>query len=77
MDRFQFSSRFRKFLLPLLLTFPLFLVAQSGSANELDDLLEMPLSELLEMEVTSVSRREQNLLSASAAIYVITDEDLR
>ncbi|MEH6626708.1 MAG: TonB-dependent receptor [Motiliproteus sp.] len=43
----------------------------------MDHLLDLPLLELLDMEVTSVSRREQNLLTAPAAIHVVTNDDLR
>ncbi len=41
------------------------------------DLSELSLEELMEIEVTSVSRREEPLFEAAAAIYVLTAEDLR
>ena len=41
------------------------------------DLTEIGLEKLMDMEVTSVSKKEQKLLQAPAAIYVITAEDIR
>ncbi|HLF93010.1 MAG TPA: TonB-dependent receptor [Planctomycetota bacterium] len=41
------------------------------------DLTEMSLEDLLKIEVTSVSKREQQLIDAPAAITVIRGEDLR
>ncbi len=41
------------------------------------DLTEMSLEDLLKIEVTSVSKREQRLIDAPAAIAVIRGEDLR
>lgn len=39
--------------------------------------LDLSLQELLEIEVTSVSRQAESLSSAAAAIYVITGEEIR
>lgn len=41
------------------------------------DLTTMTLEELLNTKVTSVSKREEKLFQAAAAIYVITQEDIR
>ncbi len=41
------------------------------------DLTEMSLDELANLEVTSVSKKEQKLSEAAAAIFVITQEDIR
>jgi iron complex outermembrane receptor protein len=41
------------------------------------DLAEFSLEELLQLEVTSVSKREQKLSEAAAAVFVITPEDIR
>lgn len=41
------------------------------------DLAELSLEQLLEIEVTSVSRREQKLSRTPAALYVITQEEIR
>jgi iron complex outermembrane recepter protein len=42
-----------------------------------DDLMEMDLGDLLDMEVTSVSKKAEPLFKASSAIYVITAEDMK
>jgi iron complex outermembrane receptor protein len=54
------------------------LISMSGvlHANELDPALDMDLSSLLDLEVTSVSKAAEPLSQAAAAIYVITQEQL-
>jgi hypothetical protein len=42
-----------------------------------DDLTDLSLEELMDLEVTSVSKKKESLRNAPAAIYVITQEDLR
>src|SRR5712691_7291762 len=62
--------------------FPLFatvllLTTLPASAQEQKnpvDLTQMNLEDLMQLEVTSVSKKEQPLLEAPAAIYVITQE---
>lgn len=46
--------------------------AQSGVSLE-----QATLEELMNMEVTSASKREQGLFSTAAAVYVLTGEDIR
>jgi iron complex outermembrane receptor protein len=41
------------------------------------DLSEASLEDLMNIEVTTVSKREQKLLQAPAAVFVITHEDIR
>jgi len=41
------------------------------------DLTDQSLDELANIQVTSVSRKEQKLFRAAAAVYVITQEDIR
>lgn len=41
------------------------------------DLTELSLEDLLNIEVTSVARREQKLSQSASAVYVITQEDIR
>jgi iron complex outermembrane receptor protein len=41
------------------------------------DLTEMSIEDLLNIEVTSVARREQKLSQSASAVYVITHEDIR
>ncbi len=55
--------------------FPLSLTAAEKTFTE--DLFSMSFEELMAQKVTSVSRTEEELFSAPAAIYVITQEDIR
>jgi iron complex outermembrane receptor protein len=41
------------------------------------DLMELSLEELVDIEVTSVSKRTQKLSESAAAVFVITQEDLK
>ncbi|MCU7946566.1 MAG: TonB-dependent receptor [Candidatus Thiodiazotropha sp. (ex Cardiolucina cf. quadrata)] len=66
----------------LLLSVLLFtnLQATAGTTNEseeLNRLKHLSLDDLLEVTVTSVSRKAQTLSDAASAIYVITQEDIR
>ncbi len=45
--------------------------------DELDFLAEMSLEELLDVEVTSVSKKAEKRSDAAAAIFVITNDDIR
>src|SRR5690242_18489492 len=40
------------------------------------DLSQVPLEDLMNIQVTSVSKKEQRLSEAAAAIFVITQEDI-
>jgi len=51
--------------------------AAAADASPDDDLTQMSIEALMGMEVTSVSKREEKLSDAAAAIYVITNEDIR
>ncbi len=47
-------------------------------ADELvEEYLDLPLEDLLSMEVTSVAKKKQRLNEVAAAIFVITQEDIR
>src|SRR5688500_5214629 len=48
-----------------------------ADADPLTELKRMSVDELLNVEVTSVSRREEGLRNAAAAVAVITRDDLR
>jgi len=45
--------------------------------SDIDKLLDTPIADLTNMEVTSVSKRAEKASEAAAAIYVITQEDIR
>jgi len=47
------------------------------AADTVGDLTEMSLESLMEVEVTSVARKEQSLFESAAAIHVISREDIR
>ncbi len=47
------------------------------AGESIDDYLDLPLEDLLSMEVTSVSKKKENISEAAAAIFVITQEDIR
>jgi iron complex outermembrane receptor protein len=55
----------------------LILVLISGSAMADDDIAEMSLEDLMNVTVTSASKREENRVDAAAAITVLTNEDIR
>lgn len=48
--------------------------AQAESGNEY---LDMDITQLMTITVTSVAKKEQHLLDAAAAVFVITQEDIR
>src|SRR4051812_45077040 len=48
-----------------------------GSSTNRLDVMEMDLEQLMKMPVTSVSRKSEPLSDAAAAIFVITQEDIR
>ena len=54
---------------------PLLTAADTEPARE-DDLFDLTLNELLEITVTSVSKRPEPLSTAAAAVFVITSEDI-
>lgn len=51
--------------------------AEQAGEVELSDLGKFDLETLLDIEVTSVSKKEERLSQTAAAIYVITQEDIR
>jgi len=55
------------------LLFPIFLFA----SDNLDDLLSLSLEELMEVEVTTVSKKETNAFNSSSSVYIITQEQIR
>lgn len=48
-----------------------------GDEHQLDDLKALSFEELLDLQVTSVSKREQKRSNAAAAITVLTGEEIR
>jgi len=63
------------FVALLMLAFPAGLVAQAKVSS--DDLPFLSLEDLMNIEITSVSRKKQRLGDVAASVYVITQEDIR
>jgi len=51
--------------------------ARADSPPATNDIFEMPIDALLKVVITSVSKRPESLFGAPAAIYRVTDEDLK
>ncbi|HYF36396.1 MAG TPA: TonB-dependent receptor [Prosthecobacter sp.] len=51
--------------------------AQEPHDSEVEKLKQLPIEQLIDIEITSVSRRPEPLLKAASAIDVITHEDIR
>ncbi len=51
--------------------------AATSFSSETEDLIGLSLEELLQVTVTSVSRKPQSLSTAAAAIFVVTQDDIR
>ena len=51
--------------------------AWAGSEKNANQYLDMDLSQLMQVTITSVAKKPQALADAAAAIYVITQEDIR
>jgi iron complex outermembrane receptor protein len=61
----------------LLLVALVFVFVASAPAQNLPDVTAMSVEDLMNVQVTSVSKRSQKLADAAAAIFVITQEDIR
>ena len=59
------------------MTIAIGLACEPAVADETEDLLDLSLQELMQIEITSVSKKSQKLSNAAAAIYVITAEDIK
>jgi len=53
------------------------LLARQQDANQSEDLFEMPIEKLMDIEITTASKKEEKLFKTAAAAYVITSEDIR
>jgi iron complex outermembrane receptor protein len=52
-------------------------MAVADVTQQVSDLTNLPLESLMNLEVTSVAKKPQELSETAAAIYVITREDIR
>ena len=71
-------NRLRGFTRALLVTAltSLFVMVALAQSNQVD-VTTMSVEDLMNMQVTSVSKRTQKVADAAAAVYVITQEDIR
>jgi len=53
------------------------IAAEHHATGTATNVMDMDLEALMKIEVTSVSKRPEKLSDAAAAIYVITQEDIR
>ncbi len=67
----------RLLLASLLLTGSQVVRAQDDSAQGGLDIEQFSLDELLNQEITSVSKRDEKLIGAASAVYVVRGEDIR
>jgi len=51
--------------------------AQQRDANGSDDFFEMSIEELMDVEITTASKKEEKLFETASAAYVLTSEDIR
>jgi len=67
----------RKFTIFLSALSLLFLNSIAYSDDSIDHYLSLPFEELLSLEVTSVSKKKQQAKDVAAAVFIITQEDIR
>src|SRR5438094_3365038 len=67
------SPRLAPFIAVLIAVF----VVRASGQNNVVDVTAMSVEDLMNMQVTSVSKRTQKVADAAAAVYVITQEDIR
>jgi iron complex outermembrane recepter protein len=53
------------------------LLAEDSQHSDLPDVTAMSVEDLMNLQVTSVSKRSQKLADAAAAVFVITQDDIR
>ncbi len=73
--RIEKCKFFQHVLLSVLLFF--FLYPSPGLSAKAPELTDLSIEELMDIEVTSVSKRPQKLSEAAVAVFVITGEDIR
>jgi iron complex outermembrane receptor protein len=64
-------------MLIFILDYPCWAQTPPPAEKPLGDLTQISIENLMNMEVTSVSKKEQKLSKVAAAIFVITQEDIR
>lgn len=79
MEAYNAPKRLRKAVIRLLITVAFFSTAHASTAsgNETETLIGLSLEELLQVTVTSVSRKPQSLSTSAAAVFVISQNDIQ
>src|SRR5438034_10441031 len=67
------SPRLAPFIAVLIAVF----VVRASGQNNVVDVTAMSMEDLMNLQVTSVSKRTQKVADAAAAIFVLTQEDIR
>jgi iron complex outermembrane receptor protein len=67
----------RKGLCPAIIALLLTLIGGAAHGQESPDLTSLSVDDLMNVEVTSVSRKGQKLSDTAAAVFVITQDDIR
>src|SRR6185437_13935511 len=70
------TARFMKQVLALVLLFTTSTFA-APQQSDIPDVTAMSMEDLMNMQVTSVSKRSQKLADAAAAVFVITQDAMR
>lgn len=52
-------------------------LASTAIAQDADEMMEMSLEDLMNIEITSVSKKAERLQDVASSIYVLTEEDIR
>ena len=71
-----FAKVMRLIVVVSVILHPIICWASPINAKE-NEFLDMDITQLMQITITSVSKKEQSLSDAAAAIYVITQEDIR
>lgn len=77
MNQFSDSKRIRSALLCSYIVLFLIAFSQTASAQKASKLSELSLEELMNIKVTSISRRPEKLTEVESAVQVITGEDIQ
>ena len=71
------ARRLRDGLIVLEMIATMTVAAHAGEVSQLEELKNLSIEDLSNIEITSVSKRPEALSEASAAVYVITGDDIR
>ena len=69
--------RLQERIVALVICFIFWLPCQAFGINDIDDLTEMSLEDLMDVQITTLSRKSQPLSEAAAAVFVISNNDIR